>query len=62
MRRAQYVELQDLVRERDRLQMEWEQLGLEKSTWATHARIDVLAKEKLRLEAPSAAEIVVVTQ
>ena len=59
-RRMQFVELRTLERERDRLQVEWGQLKLEQSTWATHERIERLALEKLDLHTPPAADVVLV--
>ena len=60
-RRMQFVELRTLERERDAMQVEWGQLKLEQSTWATHERIERLALKKLDLHMPSAAEIVLVS-
>jgi cell division protein FtsL len=60
-RRMQFVELRVLERERDAMQVEWGQLKLEQSTWATHERIERLALKKLDLHMPSAAEIVLVS-
>lgn len=60
-RRMQFVELRKLERERDRLQVEWGQLKLEQSTWATHERIERLALEKLDLHMPPAADVVLVS-
>ena len=59
-RRMQFVELRKLERERDRLQVEWGQLKLEQSTWATHERVERLAVEKLDLHVPPAADVVLV--
>jgi cell division protein FtsL len=59
-RRMQYVELRKLERERDDMQVEWGQLKLEQSTWATHERIERLAVDKLDLYTPPASEIVLV--
>lgn len=59
-RRMQFVELRKLERERDDMQVEWGQLKLEQSTWATHERIERLALEKLDLHMPPAAEVVLV--
>jgi cell division protein FtsL len=59
-RRMQFVELRKLERDRDRLQVEWGQLKLEQSTWATHERIERLALEKLDLHTPPAADVVLV--
>ena len=60
-RRMQFVELRKLQRERDAMQVEWGQLKLEQSTWATHERIERLALEKLDLRIPTAAEVVLVS-
>lgn len=59
-RRTQFVELRKLERERDAMQVEWGQLQLEQSTWATHERIERLALEKLDLHMPPAADVVLV--
>jgi len=59
-RRMQFVELRTLERERDAMQVEWGQLQLEQSTWATHERIERLALKKLELHMPPAAEVVLV--
>lgn len=50
--RALFQELQALQREQDRLQGDWSALQLEVSTLAGHARIDVLAREKLGMVDP----------
>lgn len=59
--RTLFVELQALERERDELETEWGRLQLEQSTWATHDRIQSLAREKLELRVPPVDEIVLVT-
>lgn len=58
--RKLYVELQ---KEQDRakaLEVEWGQLQLEASTWATHARVEKLAVGKLGMRVPPAARVQVV--
>lgn len=60
--RALYVELQSLERERDSLDVEWGKLQLEQSTWATHERIESLARKRLGLHIPPMNEIVLVTR
>ena len=40
------------------LDIEFDQLQLELSTWATSPRIDKIAREKLKMKAPEAAKIV----
>ena len=39
------------------LDVEWGQLQLEQSTWAAHARIERIAKERLQMKAPLPAQI-----
>jgi cell division protein FtsL len=58
--RKLYVELQKQEELARRLEVEWGQLQLEQSTWATHARIEKLAVQSLGMRVPPAARIVVV--
>ena len=58
--RKLFVELEQLTAERDELNIEWGQLQIEQSTWATHARIEQVATDDLALVRPTAMEIVVV--
>lgn len=58
--RTSFVELEELNREHDRLQADWGRLQLEQSTWATHSRIESLARERLNLAAPSAEQVLIV--
>ena len=58
--RKLFVELEQLTSERDRLNIEWGQLQIEQSTWATHARIEQVAIEELSLVRPESTEIYVV--
>ena len=58
--RKLYVELQkeqDLARQ---IEVEWGQLQLEQSTWATHARIEKLAVQALGMRVPAANRIQVI--
>lgn len=55
--RVLFVELEELTRERDELNIEWGQLQIEQSTWATHARIERVASDELDLVRPTATEI-----
>jgi len=52
-----FVELEQLTAERDELNIEWGQLQIEQSTWATHARIERVALEELELVRPKSTEI-----
>lgn len=58
--RKLFVELEALTDERDALNIEWGQLQIEQSTWATHARIEQVATEDLKLLRPEATEIFVI--
>ena len=58
--RKLFVELEALTNERDALNIEWGQLQIEQSTWATHARIEKVAADDLQLTRPRATEIFVI--
>ncbi len=58
--RKLFVELEKLTTERDELNIEWGQLQIEQSTWATHARIERVASEELSLVRPKSTEIYVI--
>jgi cell division protein FtsL len=60
--RQLFVELEALNREQDRLQTDWKSLQIEQSTWATHPRIEALARERLQLTVPSNDALVVVLE
>lgn len=57
--RKLYSEIErERVRERQ-LGIEWEQLRLEAGTWAAHARVESIARKKLRMLPPAADHVVV---
>ncbi len=58
--RKLFVELEQLTDERDELNIEWGQLQIEQSTWATHARIEQVATDDLQLTRPATTEIFVI--
>jgi cell division protein FtsL len=58
--RKLFVELESLTDERDELNIEWGQLQIEQSTWATHARIEQVAVDDLSLVRPKSTEIYVI--
>ncbi len=60
--RKLFVELEQLTDERDELNIEWGQLQIEQSTWATHARIEQVAVDDLHLTRPETTEIFVIEQ
>lgn len=55
-----FVELQALQAIRDELNIEWGRLQLEQSTWATHGRIEAIARDKLEMMIPPPAAVVLV--
>ncbi len=58
--RSRFNELQKLTQERDELDIEWGQLQLEQSTWATHGRVERVARDELRMTIPQATDLRVV--
>ncbi len=58
--RRLFIEFESLTDERDRLNIEWGQLQIEQSTWATHARIEKVATDDLLLVRPDSSEIFVI--
>ena len=58
--RKLFVELESLTHVRDELNIEWGQLQIEQSTWATHARIEQVATDDLALVRPTSTEIFVI--
>jgi cell division protein FtsL len=53
----------DMEQEQERakqLDVEWGQLQLEQSTWAMHARVEKIARERLRMSVPDAKRTQVV--
>lgn len=52
---------QELEGEQERarsLDVEWGQLQLELSTWATHPRIEKIARDRLHMHAPEPAKVI----
>jgi cell division protein FtsL len=58
--RKLYVELQKEQELAKQLEVEWGQLQLEASTWATHARVEKLATRMLGMRVPPASHVQVV--
>jgi len=55
----------EFEREQERmraLEVEWGQLQLEQSTWAAHARVEQVARDKLGMHPPRANQIISVDQ
>jgi cell division protein FtsL len=58
--RKLYVELQKEQELAKQLDVEWGQLQLEQSTWATHSRIEKIAGRELGMRVPTAARTQIV--
>lgn len=58
--RSYYSELQSMDRQANHLRLEWGQLLLEQSTWATSARVQAVAQEHLGMVMPSAKDITII--
>ncbi len=58
--RLLFGDLQVLQAERDRLNIEWGRLQLEQSAWATHSRVEKLARERLNMMVPNPETVVIV--
>lgn len=58
--RELFVQLSRLEHERDELNIEFGRLQLEQATWAEANRVDQIARERLGMKFPEAADIVVV--
>jgi len=57
--RSLFMALQVELAERDSLNVEWGQLQLEQSTWATHGRIEETARQRLNMTLPNAGNTVI---
>jgi cell division protein FtsL len=60
--RKRFVALQALEKARDQMNVEWGQLQLEQGTWATHSRVERIAREKLQMINPKMEAVVIVKQ
>lgn len=58
--RKQFVELESLRTKRDAADVEWGKLQLEQSTWATHGRVERIAREQLNMRIPLVEEVKVI--
>ena len=57
---VQFAELQRLEQEENQLQTEWGQLLLEEGAWATPARIEQIATERLEMRIPDVNDVEVI--
>lgn len=58
--RGLFAELQQLEGTQDRMDIEWGQLQLEESTWATHGRVETLSSRQLEMVIPDPDSLVIV--
>ena len=59
--RQHFSELQSLQQRAESLHIEWSQLLLEQGTWASDARVEKIARERLNMQLPQPHEIRVIT-
>lgn len=57
--RNMYRDLQNLEKDHDDLEHEYEKLILERSAWADYTRLNRIALDKLQMSVPSTSEMVV---
>ena len=58
--RKLFVQLNELQHQRDAMNVEWGQLQLELSTWATNGRVEQVARQRLRMTNVDFDQVVIV--
>ncbi len=58
--RKLFVQLQELQAERDRLQIEWGKLRIEQGTWASHGRVENMARSELKMVEPQPGSVMAI--
>ena len=58
--RRYFGELEVLRAQQDSIDVEWGRLQLEQSTWATHGRVERIARKDLQMHLPDADEVMVI--
>lgn len=58
--RRLFHDLQQLNKQRDELDIQWGRLQIEQSTWATHGRIEKIARDDLGMMTPDSDDLMVV--
>jgi len=56
-----FSELNELQVSRDKMNVEWGQLQLEQSTWATHGRIERIARKTIGMSVPDYQDVIFIT-
>jgi cell division protein FtsL len=60
--RKLFVELQQVRKQIDELNIDWGRLQLEQSAWSAHGRIESIARKKLGMRLPEANEVIYIRQ
>ncbi len=58
--RKLFVKLQQVQHAQDELNEDWGRLQLEQSTWATHGRVEKVARERIKMVLPGPEQWVIV--
>ena len=53
-----FVEIQQLYKHIDELNVEWGRLQLEQGTWSAHGRVENVARTQLKMQLPDASVVV----
>ena len=61
-KRALVNDLHNLHQQRDEMQVEWGQLLLEQSAWASYTRVEAIVHSRLQMRVPQANEVVMARQ
>ena len=59
--RKKFVELQQVQKVRDDIEVEWGRLQLEQGAWTTHGRVEQIARSRLNMEIPAADSVVIIS-
>lgn len=57
--RRVFAESQELMREEDRLNVEWNMLQLEREAQATYGRVEQVARERLNMRIPRRDDVII---
>ena len=60
--RKTFVEIQQIYKQIDELNVEWGRLQLEQATWSAHGRVEAMARTQLKMQLPDTNEVVYVQQ
>ena len=56
--RKTFVEIQQLHKHIDELNVEWGRLQLEQGTWSAHGRVEAIARSQLKMQLPDTNSVV----